>query len=163
MIMNQDLLRKFGSAWMIFGLLSCVLALCLPWIGWYALGNIAVVCAAAYVLHLAGGRRKRIDQNKDLTRKMNAAQRRKLAEMDQQEGKNLLVLGNRLVPFLCVFCAVINIYTYIWSMSGHPQVPVFSGLEHAGMPVYWLMLSLNLLFLGLFWFAFRIRFQDLMD
>lgn len=161
--MNQDIMKKIDAAWWLWGILSCVFALCLPWIGWYAIGNIAVVGCGAYVMHLAKKRRKRIDENKDLIKKMTKNQKKKMAQMDEQEGRSILTLAGRLMPFVIIFCGLINIYTFVWSMTGHPTVPVFSGLEHMPLFTGWLLLSLDLLFLILFWIAFNGRVQEIMD
>lgn len=156
-------LEKMPQTWWAWGIFSFLFALCIGCIGWYAVGNLAVLLCGFYVLHLAGQRYRRIREQQDVVPKMSKAQKKKLAELDEKETMNIVLLSDRVMAFLCGMCAVINVYTLFWNMYRKEAVPVFTGVDpyHMGFSV--LLLILDLGCLAAFYLSFRGRVHQMLS
>ena len=161
--MNRNVINRFNSAWFLWGAISTVLAFVTPWIGWYGLGNAAVLLSACYVIHLTKDRKKRIEQNQDVIARLTKKQKQQMNTLDEQEGKNILMLAFRLIPALTIFCGAINVYTFVFSMkTGHPAA-LFKSLETMKLLGEWTLLCLVLFFMVMFWIAFSGKVHQMMD
>lgn len=144
--------RNLARFWWLSALLSIVcLGLC-PQIGWYALANLIICLAGVYMLHQADSRRKRIEGNQELFRKMTRRQKRAFQALDDREFSNLNSL-TRLMPYLCFGCLMLDGYTYYYNLTTQHSAAVFdtSRLQSASA---WLMV-IGLAFGVIYYFAWR--------
>lgn len=153
-------MKQFAKFWWLWGVGSGLCAFLSPYIGWYAVGNLAVVLCGFYLMHLAAGIRKTRQKNSNVIRRMNKKQKDQLRLMEARERQQTTLLSERLMPFITLICGLLNCYTFYYMKSGQKTFQILEGISPEDMTLNFALLALDLCFLLLFWFSFRTRIRE---
>lgn len=146
-----------AKTWYIYGILSVLfLALCRE-VGWYAAANLAVFGGAAYLVHQASSRYKRLTENREVLQKMKPGQREKFLALDAREAASI-VSTSKIMPYLCFGMLFLDGYTYYFNLTNHKSVAILPNFGNTAVSVT--LLVLGLAFGVLFYFAWSLRMDQ---
>lgn len=152
-------MKEFLSrTWMVYGIGQILMMALCAYVGWYAVANAAVVITAAYCVHLARKRKKQLEDNKDVIRKMTRKQKKTLEAIDDKQVREISATS-RMMPYLCFGCLLLNGYTYYYNTANSRAAAVWLGIPDA-WNVWFLVIGM--VFGFVFYFAFCFKMNEMM-
>lgn len=145
-----------SRSWLWIGVLSLVCFTLCPYVGWYAIGTLAVFGGSVYTVKKAVDRKKKILENTDVFSKMTRKQKDAFLANDHKEVRSIESIS-KMMPYLCFVIALLNGYTYYYNAKAQFEAVGIAQIIPTSLALPILIVGMVLWLLFFIGFSFRMN------
>lgn len=150
-------MKKFLSrSWLWIGVASLVCFTLCPYVGWYAIGTVAVFGGGVYTVKKASDRKNKILNNTEVFSKMTRKQRDAFLVNDQKEVRSIGSIS-KMMPYVCFVAVLLNCYTYYYNTNAQIEAVGIAKIIPTSMAMPVLIAGVVLWILFFIGFSFRMN------
>lgn len=152
-----QVMKTFLSrSWLWIGVLSLACFTLCPYVGWYAIGTLAVFGGGVYTVKKAVDRKKKILENTDVFSKMTRKQKDAFLANDHKEVRSIESIS-KMMPYLCFVIALLNGYTYYYNAKAQIEAVGIAQIIPTSLALPILIVGMVLWLLFFIGFSFRMN------